>query len=507
MATTFTRPSRPGVYAYEGAFQRVIPLTSPLGTYGAFLGTALRGPTKPVYVQGMSEFYQVFGPYSTNVSLPAALSQYFANGGGPAYVQRVIANDAVASKREYFDSADHESGVHLFTLYAFADGLWGDNLSFAVKTSKKPIDGVDVDVFSLEVYENQRGKNVAVEFFADLTLDPATSRFAEKIVNSPTIGSRFVTFEAVEDDTSKVTDSGADLIALEGGSDGTVSGIDGSDYATAFEEFAGIEGMLLVNAPGIDEVQELASAVQSRGDSVIIADLPVDYNVNSDQSQVPSSSFLVAYHPWIYVNDPAPGSVRGSLQLVPPGATVAGMIARTDSQRGVFKAPAGVNAGLSNVVAPYVRLSDSDLDTLATSHINAIRSLQGIGTAVMGARTRWWEDVHQFLSVRRTTNYVKQRAILASRFALFEPNSPDLWEQLRVANGAYLSDLWVAGGLVGTSATDAFYVKVDASNNTPQTMANGELHVEIGIAPVFPAEFIIIHVGQIDGGSIFVEEG
>jgi hypothetical protein len=141
-------------------------------------------------------------------------------------------------------------------------------------------------------------------------------------------------------------------------------------------------------------------------------------------------------------------------------------------------------------------------------NVNVVRPVPGSGITAMGARTRAFGTTDQYVSVRRTINYVKKRAAEVSRFALFEPNTTYLWEQLRVANGAFLSELWQSGGLAGLDFSQAFYVKCDAENNTAQTISNGEVHVEIGIAPVFPAEFVVIRVGQFesDASTIVTEE-
>jgi phage tail sheath protein FI len=122
----------------------------------------------------------------------------------------------------------------------------------------------------------------------------------------------------------------------------------------------------------------------------------------------------------------------------------------------------------------------------------------------MGARTRDFGTTAKYISVRRTLNYIKENVKSLSEFALFEPNTPALWEQLRVANGAFLSELWQVGGLAGRTFSEGFYVKVDSDNNPPSAIANGEVHIEIGVAPVFPAEFVIIRLGQFESDASFV---
>lgn len=502
---------QPGVYVTERPLPRVTPGAQALGTYGAFLGSARRGPTAPMFVDSWSTFYNIYGGHDAEHNLPVALSQYFSNGGNTgAWVCRIIASDSETAEATYADS----TGDRL-KITAITPGLWGDSVQYDITINHFP-DKEDKnlphpsDTFTLSIFEKIRGAVVELETFRYLSMLKNSTRYAPKIVNSSTIGSRFVRIQVlggVADVEGPLTINTTEPVSLDGGDDG--SKLVDSDYASAFSQFDDIEGMLIINCPGVPTITGLESAVADRGDSVLIVD--TDQDTAPGSSSIGSafrSSYSAVYYPWIYISDPDPGAIRGAVKKVPPGASVAGVIVRTDAvARGVFQAPAGSNAFINNAIATEFRLTNSQMESLAARNINVIRPVNGVGIAVMGARTRS-SDSAQYLSVRRTLNYVKARAALATRFALFQPNTPDLWEQCRVANGVWLSDLWSIGGLAGTRPEYAYYVRCDETINTPTTIANGELHIEIGVAPSFPSEFIRISVGQFESdGTVVVQEG
>lgn len=493
---------RPGVYVSEDRLPRVAPIAMSTGTYGAFLGTAVMGPQKPVLVRSWNDFLSIFGAFSSGKTLPVALYQYFSNGGAPAWVSRVLGDAAAAAEETLTISVDVDgtpTPTDFLTFTATSPGIWGNYLSVDVT----PV--VGKNKFNIDVYQTTRGTPLLVERFRDMTLAPDDGRYVTKVINSTTIGSQFIRVTDLTNASTDILPSGTtDPLELVGGADG--ANPSDASYTAAIQEFGAIDAMLVFNLPGVSNVSPVLSYVQSRGDSVIIVDTEPDLAPTMVPTNL-DSSYAAIYYPWLHIPDPSPDAPRGSIIKVPPGASVAGMILRTDATRGVFKAPAGTGSVLANVVANERRLTNAELDDLASSNINAVIPIQGIGIAVMGARTQS-NDTAQFLSVRRTLNYVKHRAGRASRFAMFEPNTPDLWEQVRVVNGAYLSDLWSKGGLVGNSQDKAFYVKCDEENNPAQSVMNGELHIEIGISPTFPAEFVIIRVGQFeaDASVVVIEE-
>lgn len=479
--------ARPGVTVTEAPLPRVVANPNTSAAYGGFLGTALRGPSTPVLVRSWSEFTAEFGTYDGSASLPDALYQFFSNGGGAAYVARVLGSGATAA------TATHATRL-IFD--AASPGVWGNGVTVDITDEGN-------DRVLVTVREQYRGVSVTRERFRSLSMVTTDPRYIEGIINSATIGSKYITVTESDKDDSALASFGS--VTLTTGTDGAAPAV--VDYGTVMDEFDSLPFNFVFNAPGVADASSLVAKVEARGDSIILVDTAENQTPDMSGASLPSGGYAASYYPWVYISDPAPDSVRGAIKKVPPSASVAGMIMRTDASQGVFKAPAGVAATLTGVVAAEQRFTNTELDDLAGSNVNVIRPVPGAGIAVMGARTRSIGQTDQYISVRRTLNYVKKRAVEVSRFALFEPNSPALWDQLRVANGAFLSELWQSGGLAGLEFADAFYVKCDDENNTPQTISNGEVHVEIGVAPVFPAEFVIITVGQFEAdASVVVSE-
>lgn len=487
--------TRPGVTVSEAPLPRVVANPNTSEAFGGFLGTALRGPGTPTLVTSWSDFVAQFGGFASGLTLPDALYQFFNNGGGQAYVARVMASDAVASTASSTDAR--------LNFTAITPGVWGDGLSVDIA-----LDADADDTFTLSVRETRRGSDVTVERFRSLSMDPADPRYVVNSINSLTVGSKFITVEDVDGDGDDLGD-GETGIAFSGGSDG--SAVTSVDYGPVMDTFDGVDANFVFNAPGLADVSSLLSKIEGpngRQDSIIVVDTAENQDPDMSGASLPTSSYAAVYYPWVYIADPAPDAIRGGVKKVPPGASVVGMILRTDTSRGVFKAPAGVSATLTGVVANETRLTNAELDSLAGMNVNVVRPVPGAGVAVMGARTRQLGSTAQYISIRRTLNFIKKRAVEVSRFAIFEPNTPQLWEQLRVANGAFLSELWQVGGLAGLDFAEAFYVKCDGENNTAQSISNGEVNVEIGVAPVFPAEFIVIRVGQFeaDASTVVTEE-
>ena len=518
---------RPGVYIQEAPLPRIINTANTSLTAGAFIGTALMGPTDPTLLTSWSQFVGLFGTFSSNESkttLSSAVYQFFANGGGSCYVCRILPSDAVAANIELLTA----TGDPVLGVDAASAGYWGNGVAVDIvhpyvpstpNTDSEFSDeyGTAFDqgqatgsataplTFDIVVRNTVRGVSIVVERFSQVTMNKDSTRYVERIVNSSTVGSQYITVADRNsgNDPTAIPAVG-ERLALVGGVDG-VSIPTASDYVAGMSKFELIDGNLVFNIPGVWDATGVEAKVQDRGDSFLVVDAPNISDVTTMlETSFPVTSYAGVYYPWIAIADPDPAAQRGSLRWVPPGGSVVGMIMRTDASRGSFKAPAGVGASLTGVIATSKKLTNAELDALNSYQVNAIRPVPGSGITVMGARTRDFTTTARYISVRRTLNYVKEKARTTSMFALFEPNTTTLWEQLRVANGAFLSELWQAGGLSGARLSEAFYVKIDGDNNPPSAIANGELHIEIGIAPVFPAEFIIIRLGQYESDTSFV---
>jgi phage tail sheath protein FI len=188
--------------------------------------------------------------------------------------------------------------------------------------------------------------------------------------------------------------------------------------------------------------------------------------------------------------------------FVPCGA-VAGVIARTDDQRGVWKAPAGLDAAISGISSLSLDLTDVDSNTLNPRAINCLRTMNIHGHLIWGARTLEGDDQlaseWKYIPVRRTALYIEESIFRDTHWAVFEPNDELLWAQLRLHIDAFMQALFRQGAFQGAAAKDAYFVKCDSSTTTQADIARKIVHIIVGFAPLKPAEFVLLHIRQKTG--------
>lgn len=210
--------------------------------------------------------------------------------------------------------------------------------------------------------------------------------------------------------------------------------------------------------------------------------------------------YAALYYPWVRVRHPK----TNKDVLWPPSGHVAGLYARTDARQGVHKAPA--NDSLRGTLGVQTRLSDQQHGVLNLMGVNVIRVLPGQSQpVVMGARTTALDRNWQYVNIRRLFVYLEESIQEGIRWAVFEPNNLALWQKLKRSITAFLEQAWRDGALFGETADKAFYVRIDEALNPPAERALGRLYIEIGMQPVYPAEFIIVRIGIWDGGGEVTE--
>jgi phage tail sheath protein FI len=251
----------------------------------------------------------------------------------------------------------------------------------------------------------------------------------------------------------------------------------------------------------------LIAHCERMGDRVAVIDPPPGQTPQQVAGLAPALSgtdrgFGALYYPWIQVVDPA----MRRLAYWPPSAHMAGVYARTDTERGVFKAPANTTVrGAFGVERP---LTDADQDLLNPAGVNAFRLPPAGGPPrVWGARTtsttanKSW----MYVNIRRLFNWFEESIAEGIRWAVFEPNSRGLWAKLDRTITAFLAQAQKDGAIFGSQPAEGFYVRIDDALNPESERAAGRLHIEIGIQPVYPAEFIVVRIGIWDGGSSVAE--
>jgi phage tail sheath protein FI len=283
-----------------------------------------------------------------------------------------------------------------------------------------------------------------------------------------------------------------------GGRDGLFIGRDGGPGArTGLKCMDEVDEIAILAAPGqvSPAVQDaLLSHCETRKDRFAILDSPETITGGVDKLPKPRDSKYGAYYfPWIQVYDPDKGNI-----FVPPAGHIAGVYSRTDSERGVHKAPA--NEIVRGALGMKYNVSKGEQDLLNPKGINAIRFMNG-AIRIWGARTLSTDPSWRYINVRRLFIMVESSIERATQWVVFEPNDHRLWKRVQRTVASFLTLLWRNGALMGTAPEQAFYVKCDEETNPPEVIDAGQLVVEIGLAPVKPAEFVIFRIGQMASGG------
>jgi phage tail sheath protein FI len=260
-----------------------------------------------------------------------------------------------------------------------------------------------------------------------------------------------------------------------------------------------------IDLEGVQAVQlAMIAHCELMGDRVAILDAPPGLNAQQvrewrvDKAGY-DSKYASLYWPWIKVFDP----VTSQGKHVPPSGHIAGIWARNDDTRGVHKAPA--NEVIRGALSLELQITKSEHDQLNPSGVNCIRAFPGRGIRVWGARTLSSDPAWRYLNVRRLFNYVEESILEGTQWVVFEPNDLNLWQRVKRTINAFLTRTWRDGALFGATPGEAFYVKCDAETNPPEVIDAGQLVVEIGIAPVKPAEFVVFRIAQFSGGANVAE--
>ena len=499
----------PGVYVEEFS-SGIKPMEGVSTSTVGFLGMAQRGPVKgvPEFVGSFGEFQRIFGgylpeSYKERRFLPLAVEQFFANGGSRCFVVRLL-------KEAGTECASLQVGDVKFT--AANPGTWGNSLS--VTCGKSP---ADPKLYQLTVKVD--GESYA-ENYQDVSMDSASKSFIVRLLEKSLLirgeytgKADFDLYQAfqsgqtspaegepekpvslyLKDGKDSSEDPAKDIdAAILGGEDG------GPGKRTGLYALEDVPEVSIVTAPGVTdsaEVQKIITHCENMGNRVCILDMPEGSNKVTELQEYRrnfSSSYAALYHPWIQAFDPA----QSKSIYMPPSGAMAGIYARTDNSRGVFKAPA--NEVIRNCTGLQTLFGKPEQDMLNPAGVNLIRNIPGLGIRVWGARTLSDDSSWKYINVRRLFIYIEETIRRNTAWAVFEPNDQLLWTKVRGSIVSFLSTLWRDGALFGATEEEAFFVNLGkGSTMTDDDILNGRLVCVIGVAPVRPAEFVIFRITQI----------
>ena len=505
----------PGVYVEE-VDKGSKPIEGVGTAVAGFIGFAAKGPVnKPTFIANWTQYTNVFGGFVPGAYLAHAVYGYFNNGGGSCYVLRLPTG------------ADEGAPGNSAALPARAAGA-PSTLRALAKEAGAGGDGITVDVsdggegtFNLTVK-----KGAAEEKYDGLSF--STAKGAQNAVETVNKASKLVQLEELKlagvalADRNPVAGSyalkpaEAQALTVKATSpdvyQGNVADRSGLGGFEAIDDITMVACPDLmaayqagaINREGVKAVQlALLAHCENMKDRVAILDPLPDLNAQDVKDWRMKeagydSKYAALYYPWIQVANPNPG-VGGTSIFIPPSGHMAGIWARSDTERGVHKAPA--NEVVRGALGLQNQITKSEQDSLNPVGVNCIRAFPGRGIRVWGARTLSSDPSWRYVNVRRLFNFVEESILLGTQWVVFEPNDQALWQRVKRTITGFLTRVWRDGALFGLTPDEAFYVKCDAENNPPETRDVGQLIVEVGIAPVKPAEFVIFRVSQFSGGA------
>jgi hypothetical protein len=454
-------------------------------------------------VTSWSQYVNLFGSWNTvqNNNLPLALYMYFANGGQQAYVTRVPGASAVAATRSFNDTEGTPAAT--LKISAASSGTWGNSINISITA------GSTTGYFNLVVYYGGSSAGNIVEQWTDISMIATDARYAINVINNNSIWIVATDLGAAGTGATRNPSSVANA-ALSTGSDG--SAVTGTGIVSALSLYDNIRQSLVINIPGYTDATTINGAISYAtgttrpNDAFVVIDGVNDTAPNqlTLSATYTPTSYAAVYYPSLTIADPTVGvgASTGAIKTVGAGAAVVGLYAATDASRGVFKAPAGLQARLAGVVS-VPSLSMADLDSLNSSAapVNAIRYISGSGIVVFGSRTLKPGYVDRYVPVRRSLIYLEKALRDLTQFAVFEPNDQRLWNRINASVSTFLTSYWAQGGLTGTSPQAAYFVKCDSDNNPQSSIDNGIVNIQVGVALQRPAEFVVINIGQYSGGT------
>jgi phage tail sheath protein FI len=510
----------PGVYIEE-IERGPRPIEGVATSTAAFLGETERGPTRPLLVTGFNQYARWFGNvFDPTKFMPQAAFGFFDNGGQQLYVSRIVhrANDEASASRTFGGLVVEASG----------SGAWGNQVwvGVAASTTTKPDPAnpgttIPIGINLVAAYwttaptgglfnpltdTTTTPRPQLVETFNDVSLDPGSPDFFDKRVN----GNSALVVLARQDGQPASTlppiaQPPAGSGALAGGAT-SATAISPADYtgddpdpskriglaALLLDDFRDVALLYSPNAPD-PVVKELISQCENQKFRFTVIDSPPNAGnaaTIDPRTTLDDTEYAAFYYPWIYISDP----LSGAKVKVPPGGHVLGAYARTDTDRGVFKAPA--NETLQDVIDLEYKIDDGTQALLNPRGVNVVRNLPGRGIRIWGARTLSSNALWKYVPVRRLFIFLERSIYEGTQWVVFEPNDERLWARVIDTIRLFLRTQWREGALMGATEDQAFRIACDRTTMTQDDILNGRLICEIGIAPVRPAEFVVFRIYQ-----------
>lgn len=506
-------PTYPGVYVEEVP-SGVRTITGVATSTAAFIGRSRRGPVnEPIVIHSFADFERNFGGLSVDDPMGYSVRDFYLNGGSTAVIVRVHRGATAAT-------VTLPAGDETLDLVASSPGSWGNALTVIVDHETK--DTADARLFNLTIQDGAG----TLEKHLNVSVDASYVRYVARVLEQSSLVRVVVDQAGVAAVPSARPTEGTAQAEANSGNDGealTANEISGPGSEQEKRGLYALEKTDLFNllcvpplSRGGDTPATVYQAAMNycvKRRAMLIVDPPASWSANRDRAAQNALGGLsglglsgeaarnaALYFPRVREADPLR---QGQIESFVPCGLVAGVMARTDAGRGVWKAPAGLDAALNGVQGLDVNLTDAENGSLNPRGINCLRSLAGSGRVVWGARTMRGADQHadeyKYVPVRRLALFIEESLYRGTQWVVFEPNDEPLWAQIRLNVSAFMHDLFRQGAFQGTSPREAYFVKCDRETTTQNDINKGIVNIVVGFAPLKPAEFVIIRIQQIAG--------
>jgi len=522
-------PTYPGVYIEEIP-SGVRTITGVATSITAFVGRAQRGPVDdPKVINSFGDFERIFGGLWLDGSMSFAVRDFYVNGGGQAVIVRLYRQESGATAKP----PKAKLICDTLKLVAADPGAWGNHLRARIDhdvtaAAAERYGLQQADLFNLTVHDQKTGlteqhRNVSVKESPrkmdkvlqqesklvrvdgalpaarpDKHGDPPAGKSIWED-HTPATSSKVETANQASDGSALTSD---DFIGT--GKEASKSGLYSLERTDLFNLLC-LPPYLSSN--DVDTALVTAAATYcERRRAMLLVDPPSTWNDKDKAKQgVAAGVGTTSKNSALYfprLKQPNPLRDNQVEEFVPCGA-VAGVFARIDTARGVWKAPAGLEATLQGVPELSVPLTDAENGELNTLGINCLRSLPPAGRIIWGSRTLQGDDrlasEWKYVPVRRTTLFIEESLYRGTQWVVFEPNDEPLWSQIRLNIGAFMQGLFRQGAFQGKTPRDAYFVKCDKETTTQDDINKGIVNIVVGFAPLKPAEFVIIKIQQMAG--------
>lgn len=527
--------SYPGVYVEEVP-SGVRAITGVATSVTAFVGRTRRGPSdRPLVVTSFGDFERVFGGLWTESRLGFTVRDFFLNGGSTAVIARLFRRDSGAGAK----LAKAKLTADTLQLEAAEEGLWGNSLRARVDYETRPFDAslgeTTTSLFNLFVRD---GTTSVVEEHRNVVVSPTSHpRYVKDVLENESrlvrvLGAGGSRPAASVDPADPSTDvwgdntpaTNAKVVSAGEASDGQVlssaeftgPGMQAAKTGLFLLERTDLFNLLVIPPYKTDDtvdtsvVTSAAAYCETRRAMLLVDPLPT-WDAASDVTDAFATPGLASalgtnsknaalFFPRLRQPNPLKDN---QVQSFAPSGVVAGVLARTDAQRGVWKAPAGLDATLVGVPDLTVPLTDREIGLLNPLGVNCLRAVPAAGRVVWGARTMQGADLlaseWKYLPVRRTALFIEESLYRGTQWVVFEPNDEPLWAQIRLNVGTFMNNLFRQGAFQGATAREAYFVKCDRETTTQADIDLGIVNILVGFAPLKPAEFVVIRLQQMAG--------